>query len=154
MDQKFIKRSLHLLLSDYDNHYHQLQRVTIMTALEKQRLIDLPPISIDGLELNAQRYEAYYQHRRMDLTLTEFKIFYTLVRKPGYVCTRRHLLDLISRDLKLVDRNIDVHVSSLRKKLKEGRAHIETVRGLGYRYNIHIRSGLALVDNLATASNP
>src|SRR5262249_35011622 len=69
------------------------------------------------------------------LTLSEFGILKRLVLNRGKVMTRNQLLDDVSNDdAFIVDRNIDVHIASLRKKLGPNFSLIETVRGVGYRF--------------------
>lgn len=80
-----------------------------------------------------------YQLRKMDklipLTLSEFGILKRLVMNQGKVMTRNSLLDDLHGDESfVVDRNIDVHIASLRKKLGPNFNWIETVRGVGYRF--------------------
>ncbi len=68
------------------------------------------------------------------ITLSEFGILRRLLINQGKVLTRNQLLDDINNDdAFVVDRNIDVHIASLRKKMKENPPWIETVRGVGYR---------------------
>ena len=70
------------------------------------------------------------------LTLSEFGILKRLITNKGKVLSRHQLLDDVNNeDPLIVDRNIDVHVASLRKKLKNFRI-IETVRGIGYRFKV------------------
>lgn len=69
------------------------------------------------------------------LTLSEFGILKRLVVNRGKVLTRNHLLDDIQNsDAFVVDRNIDVHIASLRKKLGKEFNSIKTIRGVGYRF--------------------
>lgn len=69
------------------------------------------------------------------ITLSEFGILRRLLSNRGKVLTRNQLLDDIQNDdAFIVDRNIDVHVASLRKKLGPNFDWIETVRGVGYRF--------------------
>ncbi|MBM3183948.1 MAG: winged helix-turn-helix transcriptional regulator, partial [Chlamydiae bacterium] len=69
------------------------------------------------------------------LTLSEFGILRRLVTNQGKVLTRNQLLeDINNDDAFVVDRNIDVHIASLRKKLGPSFDSIETVRGVGYRF--------------------
>lgn len=69
------------------------------------------------------------------LTLSEFGILRRLLSNKGKVLTRNQLLDDVNNDDALiVDRNIDVHIASLRKKLGPNFRSIETVRGVGYRF--------------------
>lgn len=69
------------------------------------------------------------------ITLSEFGILRRLLSNRGKVMTRNQLLDDIhNEDTFIVDRNIDVHIASLRKKLGPDFEWIETVRGVGYRF--------------------
>ncbi len=69
------------------------------------------------------------------LTLSEFGILKRLLANRGKVMTRNQLLsDLSNDDALIVDRNIDVHIASLRKKLGPNFDLIDTVRGVGYRF--------------------
>lgn len=76
--------------------------------------------------------------KRLDITITEFRILETLVRVPGRVISRSELLNSIRGGLPAVDpRMIDVYVCRLRDKLgdtRENPEHITTVRGMGYRF--------------------
>lgn len=73
--------------------------------------------------------------KAIPLTLSEFGILQRLVTNKGKVLTRNQLLDeMHSDDTFVLDRNIDVHIASLRKKLGPDFNSIQTVRGLGYRF--------------------
>ena len=62
-------------------------------------------------------------------------LFDFLAAHPGRVFTREQLLRrVLGEHVVLVDRNVDVHVRSIRQKLGEHRTLIETVRGVGYRF--------------------
>ena len=87
--------------------------------------------------LEADRYLLRKNDKNIPLTLSEFGILKRLVINKGKVLTRNHLLDDIQNsDAFVVDRNIDVHIASLRKKLGPNFDSIETVRGVGYRFNV------------------
>lgn len=71
----------------------------------------------------------------ISLTLSEFGILKRLVSNKGKVLTRNQLLDDVqNEEAFIVDRNIDVHIAALRKKLGPHFKWIETVRGVGYRF--------------------
>lgn len=80
----------------------------------------------------------------VELTSVEFSLLEILVRAAGQVVQRADLCStVLGRDLTPFDRSIDVHVSSLRKKL--GRTvcqqeRIKAVRGLGYVYTLPTES--------------
>jgi len=69
------------------------------------------------------------------LTMTEFKLLHFLVAHKGRAFTRHELLDaIVGTEAVIIDRNVDVHVATLRKKLGEYGRHILTIRGLGYKF--------------------
>ncbi len=72
----------------------------------------------------------------LDLTTLEFAILTALMKSKGRVKTREHLIEEVSaRRFDVFDRSIDVHVSSLRKKLGDDAKNphfIRTIRGIGY----------------------
>ena len=74
----------------------------------------------------------------VELTALEFELLALLSREPGVVFTRQQLLDRVwGVDFVGDDHVVDVHVANLRRRLGDDAAHpahIETVRGVGYRY--------------------
>ena len=68
------------------------------------------------------------------LTPTEFRLLETLMRQPGRAFTRHDLMDAAIADAIVLERTIDVHIKSLRRKLGDAGEWIETVRGIGYRF--------------------
>lgn len=85
--------------------------------------------------LEIDKYQLKKNDKHIPLTLSEFGILKRLVANPGKVLTRNQLLDDIQNsDAFVVDRNIDVHIAALRKKLGPNFHAIETVRGVGYRF--------------------
>ena len=90
------------------------------------------------LELDADRHTAELGGRPLRLTVTEFLILESLVRRPGIVKTRRQLMEEgYPFDTLVSERTIDTHIKRLRQKLRDadpGHDLIETVFGLGYRF--------------------
>ncbi|MBN1915113.1 MAG: response regulator transcription factor [Parachlamydiales bacterium] len=85
--------------------------------------------------LEVDRYILRKSNQMISLTLSEFGILRRLLSQRGEVLSRSQLLDDVDNDdAFIVDRNIDVHIASLRKKLQEKGEWIETVRGVGYRF--------------------
>lgn len=92
-------------------------------------------IKFGDFALEIDRYILRKTDKTIPLTLSEFGILRRLVGNRGKVLTRNQLLDDINNDdAFIVDRNIDVHIASLRKKLGPTFDWIETVRGVGYRF--------------------
>jgi len=91
--------------------------------------------SFGDFSIEVDKYIVKKRDRQLSLTLSEFGILRRLVTNRGKVLTRNQLLDeLQSDDAFVVDRNIDVHIAALRKKLGPRFEYIETVRGVGYRF--------------------
>ena len=87
-----------------------------------------------GVSIDPERHEVRVEGEPVVCTATEFRLLHFLATHPGRVFTRNHLLSrVIGEDAVVIDRNIDVHVGALRKKLGTQRELIETVRGVGYR---------------------
>lgn len=92
-------------------------------------------IRFSDFTLEIDRYILRKTNKPIPLTLSEFGILRRLITNRGKVLTRNQLLDDINNDdAFIVDRNIDVHIASLRKKLGPSFDWIETVRGVGYRF--------------------
>lgn len=75
---------------------------------------------------------------RIIVTAAEFSLLQELLQEAGRVVSREKLAEkVLGRKLTMFDRSIDVHVSSLRKKLgleTGGAERIKTIRGVGYLY--------------------
>lgn len=68
-------------------------------------------------------------------TASEFKMLSVLASHPGRVFTREQLINQsLGENVVVVDRNIDVHIRAIRKKLGQHSSFIETIRGIGYRF--------------------
>jgi DNA-binding response OmpR family regulator len=92
-------------------------------------------LSFGLFSMDLDSYQIKKKDKSVPLTLSEFGILRRLASAPGKVLTRNQLLDdLQNDDAFVVDRNIDVHIASLRKKLGPGFEWIDTVRGVGYRF--------------------
>jgi DNA-binding response OmpR family regulator len=87
------------------------------------------PLVIDTL-----KHEVAIDNETVKLTLTEFKLLAALVTARGRVLTRDQLMDkAMGTDVFVTDRAIDVHITSIRKKLGSANWLVHTVRGVGYR---------------------
>jgi two-component system, OmpR family, alkaline phosphatase synthesis response regulator PhoP len=92
-------------------------------------------MNFGGFSLDVDRYLLKRGEKNITITLSEFGILRRLLANRGKVLTRNQLLDDVHNDdTFIVDRNIDVHIASLRKKLGPNFDWIDTVRGVGYRF--------------------
>jgi two-component system phosphate regulon response regulator PhoB len=88
-----------------------------------------------GVMVDRERHRATVDEKLIDLTPSEFGLLESLVRQPGRVFTRSELIDsALGGDSLVLERTIDVHIRSLRKKLGPQSLLVETVRGIGYRF--------------------
>lgn len=93
------------------------------------------PIKVRDLTVDPSRHEVLVKDRKVDLTVTEFRLLQFLASKPGWVFTRYQIVDGVKgEDYSVTDRAVDVQVVGLRKKLGSAGKYIETVRGVGYRF--------------------
>lgn len=98
--------------------------------LESDEVVQLHEISIDPT-----RHEVQVDGDGVDLTSTEFRLLHLLVRNAGRVFTRFQIVERIhGDDYPVTDRSVDVQIVALRKKLGSYGRYIETVRGVGYRF--------------------
>ena len=110
----------------------------VRTALRRQKEEpedEMAIVKIHDLEINPGRRSVLAQGDPIDLTYTEFQVLLLLAKRPGWVFTRSHIVDLIrGNDYPVTDRSVDVQIVGLRKKLGAYGKYIETVRGVGYRF--------------------
>lgn len=92
-------------------------------------------IKFGHFTVDTESYQVKKNDKLISLTLSEFGILRRLVMSRGKVLTRNQLLDDVqNEEAFIVDRNIDVHIASLRKKMGPNFRWIDTVRGVGYRF--------------------
>jgi two-component system phosphate regulon response regulator PhoB len=87
-----------------------------------------------GIRIDKRAHRVTIDQEAVPLTPTEFRLLETLMRQPGRAFTRHDLMDAAVGDAIVLERTIDVHIKSLRRKLADSGERIETVRGVGYRF--------------------
>ena len=93
-------------------------------------------IESQGVVIDRHSHKAHCRDQELPLTPTEFRLLEVLIRQAGRAFTRYELMDAaIGEDAIVLERTIDVHIKSLRKKLGDAGELIETVRGVGYRFH-------------------
>ena len=101
----------------------------------KKRQVQQDRIVRGKLVIDIGRHEVRIEDVLVMFTPTELRLLHFLASYPGKVFTREHLLSqIIGENTYVVDRNIDVRIRSIRIKLGEHRDLIETIRGVGYRF--------------------
>ncbi|MFH1377940.1 MAG: response regulator transcription factor [Planctomycetota bacterium] len=93
-------------------------------------------VAFGNVCIEPDQYRVTVNDEPVKFTITEFKMLLFFARHPGRVFTRDQIMTaVLGEDAIVVDRNIDVHIRAIRKKIGKFRDFIETVRGVGYRFN-------------------
>ena len=88
------------------------------------------------LTLNYDEYQAYINNEEISLTALEFKLLKHLINRKGRVQTRDQLLeDVWGYSSNVTTRTVDTHIKRLREKLGIVGDHIQTIRGVGYKFS-------------------
>lgn len=111
----------------------------IKVALRKAPMADTrDPLRLvyDELVIDSIRHETFVGGELVKFTAKEFKLLHQLASNPRRAFTREQLISgAFGQEVHIVDRNVDVHIASLRSKLGSAAEMIETVRGIGYRFS-------------------
>ena len=92
--------------------------------------------SAGKLHIDSANYKAYIGDKELKLTLKEFELLSLLMSNRSSVLTRDTILNRVwGYEYFGETRTVDVHITNLRKKIGEYGDCIETVRGVGYRFN-------------------
>ena len=110
----------------------------VKAVLRRGQLVDTVPttekVRVGALAIDTSKYEVTIGGKEVRLTATEFRLLHYLASNPGRVFSREQLLSrAMGDDVVVVDRNIDVHIRGIRKKMDMDPPLIETIRGVGYR---------------------
>lgn len=110
-------------------------RAVLRRVKERDKLPDL--YEVGGLTIDFSKIAVYVKSKPVELTSKEFELLKDLIKAKGRVLSRDHLLDSIwglDQSLEIQTRTVDVHIRTLRKKLKSEAWHIVTVKNYGYRF--------------------
>ena len=92
--------------------------------------------SFGELTINYEEHQAYINGQEISLTALEFKLLKHLINRKGRVQTRDQLLeDVWGYSSNVTTRTVDTHIKRLREKLGSVGDHIQTIRGVGYRFS-------------------
>lgn len=110
-------------------------KAVLRRAQDKEKLPEI--LKIGQLCIDFAKVCVTVGNKPIELTFKEFELLKTLVRAKGRVLTRDYLLDTIwgfDHALEIQTRTVDVHIRTLRKKLKAESKRILTVKNYGYRF--------------------
>ena len=89
------------------------------------------------LKIDLNGYKVFLSGLEIELTIGEFKLLELLAKQPGKVFSRNQVIEKINgAQYFATERSIDVQVAGLRKKLGTYKNIVETIRSIGYRFNI------------------
>jgi len=109
----------------------------IKKLLARTKAADEPSaqLRIAELEIDVPRHSVTIAGAPVSLTATEFKLLEILARRRGRVQTRERLLqDVWGYENPIDSRTVDTHMRRLREKIGDAARHLETIRGVGYRF--------------------
>ena len=117
-----------------------LRRQEVISGDAEGGEVDQAQVMTRGeLRMDPLRHSVTWKGRDVSLTVTEFLLLQALAQRPGFVKSRDQLMDVAYDDQVYVDdRTIDSHIKRLRKKMRmvdDDFSAIETLYGIGYRYN-------------------
>jgi two-component system, OmpR family, phosphate regulon response regulator PhoB len=100
-----------------------------------------------SLVIDRRGQRALADGRSLGLTRSEFRLLNLLLGQPGRAFTRAELISQgLGEDTLVLERTIDVHILSVRRKLGEHARAIETIRGVGYRFRADRTDAAEAVD--------
>jgi DNA-binding response OmpR family regulator len=106
----------------------------------------IPYTGFDGLEIDIGNRLVRKQRQEIDLTFIELEILCLLASNPGRIFSKEHIYDIVWKEPYSGDYNIVMsHIHNLREKIEDNPSkpvYIQTVWGVGYRFNKNLSSGL------------
>lgn len=96
---------------------------------EHQQILIYKNIVIDEAQ-----HKVFVDDEEIELTYKEYEVLKLLIINKGIVLTRDKIMESIwGYDFEQGNRTVDVHIQSLRKKVKSAGVHIKTIRNVGYK---------------------
>jgi len=127
---------------DYVTKPFSLRELGLRVHAVIRRANPNPPVVLEELAAGDIRvcqesHQVWVQDEEVTLTYLEFRLLATLMERRGRVQTRSTLLsDVWDLPEGLTTRTVDTHIKRLREKLGPAEDHIETIRGVGYRFKV------------------
>jgi len=114
-------------------------RAVLRRAKEKDKLPEA--LKIGDMSIDFSKIMVAIKDKPIELTSKEFELLKILIKAKGRVLSRDYLLDTIwgfDQALEIQTRTVDVHITTLRKKLKNESKRIVTVKNYGYRFELDL----------------
>ena len=134
-------RGLDLGADDYIvKPFSMMEMVSRVKAVLRRTQTNQPAtlLKVDGLTVNQEEYTVTVDGKRVELTYKEFELLRIFLSNPGLVYSREQLFAKVWKSDYMGDsRTLDSHIRSLRQKLDDYGKMIETVRNVGYRWEVN-----------------
>ena len=142
-EEQDVIRGLNLGADDYVVKPFSLKELVarVQTSIRRNRTerdnASKKPLRRGRIELDPVRHALTVGGSAIILTVSEFRLLHHLMRHPGRVFTRTDLLPhVVGTGVIVLDRNIDVHIRNVRRKLGPAAAALQTIRGVGYKFEL------------------
>lgn len=111
-------------------------RSLLRRSIKREEKNEAKQIKIGGLTIDTATRDIFADGEKIELTYKEFELLLYLIENSRRVVSREELLNhLWGYDCDVETRTVDIHIGTLRKKLKEaGTTYIKTIRNVGYRF--------------------
>jgi len=114
-------------------------KAVLRRVKEKDKLPEV--LRIGDLTIDFSKIMVLIKGKPIELTSKEFELLKILIRAKNRVLSRDYLLDTVwgfDQALEIQTRTVDVHITTLRKKLKSESKRIITVKNYGYRFELEL----------------
>ena len=120
----------------------------LLLSLEEDEEVVLNAVmsALGSFENKTSKRLVYRGEKEVNITFTEFEILHLLARNPGRVFSKEQIYDIVWKESYSGDYNIIIsHIRNIREKIEDNPSkpiYIQTVWGVGYRFNKNISSGI------------
>jgi len=111
----------------------------VKAVLKRYKITISQTITINEFMLNRRTHEISFKNKEITIPLKEFELLFKLASYPGKTFSREVLIeDIWGYDYEGDERTVDVHIKRLRERFSEEEYpfRIQTIRGLGYRFEV------------------
>ncbi len=112
-------------------------RVKVLQKKQTENIDSDKLLEIGQISMDLDAHSVSIDKKQIILTALEFKLLKHLAQRKGRVQTRDQLLgDVWGYSSEVTTRTVDTHIKRLREKLGSACNYIQTIRGVGYRFNV------------------
>ena len=137
-------------MSFEDNEEHIINNILSClneeTEVLRQQIVNKRKLIFDGLRIDEYKRIVVREDNEIELTYTEFEILLLLAQNAGIVFSKEQIYDCVWKEPYFGNHNIVMsHIRNLREKIEDDPSkpmYIQTVWGVGYRFNKNLSSGL------------